>query len=99
MGGRTGPSGPQGTGIRMTGAEIIRIAGKQGIAAEVFLGKLRVHAECEPNEALVRLFRDNRQAVIDAFLEAETEPDRWHRLLAEKIETVVKMRRLPRRDA
>ncbi len=83
----------------MTGAEIIRIARKQGIAAEVFLGKLRVHAEREPNEALVRLLRNNRQAVIDAFLEAETEPDRWRRLLAEKIETVVKMRGLPRRDA
>jgi hypothetical protein len=83
----------------MTGAEIIRIARKQGIAAEVFLGKLHVHAEREPDEALVRLLRNNRQAVIDALLEAETEPDRWRRLLAEKIETVVKMRGLPRRDA
>jgi hypothetical protein len=55
--------------------------------------------EREPDDALVRLLRDNRKAVIDALLEAETEPDRWRRLLAEKIETLVKMRGLPRRDA
>jgi hypothetical protein len=45
------------------------------------------------------LLRDNRQAVIDAFVKAETEPNRWRRLLAEKIETTVKMRGLPRPDA
>ena len=83
----------------MTGAEIIALAKKRGVAVEVFFGKLRVHAESEPDESLVRLLRDNRQAIIDAFLEAETEPDRWRRLLAEKIETIVKMRGLPRPDA
>ena len=83
----------------MTGAEIIALAKKRGVAVEVFFGKLRVRAESEPDESLVRLLRDNRQAVIDAFLEAETEPDRWRRLLAEKIETIVKMRGLPRPDA
>ena len=83
----------------MTGAEIIALAKKRGVAVEVFFGKLRVHGESERDESLVRLLRDNRQAVIDAFLEAETEPDRWRRLLAEKIETVAKMRCLPHPDA
>jgi hypothetical protein len=83
----------------MTGAEIIAFAKKRGVAAEVFLGKLRLHAESEPDESLVKLLRDNRQAVIDAFLNAETAPDRWRRLFAEKIETVVKMCGLPHPDA
>ena len=83
----------------MTGAEIIALAHKHGVVAQVFFGKLRLHAEREPDESLVRLLRDNRQAVIDAFLKAETESDRWRRLLAEKIETVVKMRGLPRPNA
>jgi hypothetical protein len=83
----------------MTGAEIIALTRKRGVVVEVFFGKVRVHAESEPDESLVRLLRDNRQAVIDAFLEAETEPDRWRRRLAEKIETIVKIRGLPRPDA
>ena len=69
----------------MTGSEIIALARRSGVAVEVFFGKLRLHAESEPGEGLVRLLRDNRQTVIDAFLEAETEPNRWRRLLAEKI--------------
>ena len=83
----------------MSGAEIIALAKKRGVTVEVFFGKLRVRAESEPDESLVRLLRDNRQAIIDAFLEAETEPDRWRRLLSEKIETIVKVRDLPRPDA
>jgi hypothetical protein len=83
----------------MTGAEIIALAKKRGVAAEVFFGKLRIRAESEPDESLVRLLRDNRQAIIDAFLEAETDADRWRRLLSEKIETIVKVRGLPRPDA
>jgi hypothetical protein len=83
----------------MTGAEIIALTRKRGVAVEVFLGKLRVHGEGDRDESLVRLLCDNRQVVIDAFLEAETEPNRWRRLLAEKIETIVKMRGLPRPDA
>ena len=83
----------------MTGAEIIALAKKRGVAAEVFFGKLRLRAESEPDESLVRLLRDNRRAVVDAFLKAEMEPDRWGRLLAERIETIVKMRGLPRLDA
>jgi hypothetical protein len=54
----------------MTGAEIIALAKKRGVTAEVFFGKLRIRAESEPDESLVRLLRDNRQAIIDAFLEA-----------------------------
>jgi hypothetical protein len=83
----------------VSGAEIIALAKKRGVAVEVFFGKLRIRAESEPDESLVRLLRDSRQAIIDAFLEAETEPDRWRRLLSEKIETIVKMRGLPRPDA
>jgi hypothetical protein len=83
----------------MTGAEIIALAKKRGVAVEVFFGKLRVRAESEPDESLVRLLRDNRQAIIDAFLEAETDADRWRRLLSEKIETIVKVRGLQRPDA
>jgi hypothetical protein len=45
------------------------------------------------------LLRDNKQAVMDAILAAETESDRWRRVLAEKIETVVKIRGLPRPEA
>ena len=48
---------------------------------------------------LVRLLRDNRRAIIDAVRKGETRPNRWRRLLAEKIETIVKMRGLPRPDA
>jgi hypothetical protein len=83
----------------VTGAEIIALTTKRGVAVEVFLGKLRVHAESEPDESLVRLLRNHRQDVIDAFLKAETQPDRWRRCLAEKVETIVKMRGLPRADA
>jgi hypothetical protein len=56
-------------------------------------------ALAEVRASLVRLLRDNRQGVIDAFLKAETVPDRWRRLLAEKIDTIVKMRGLSRLDA
>ena len=83
----------------MSGAEIIALAKKRGVAVEVFFGKLRLRAESEPDESLVRLLRDNMQAIIDAFLEAETAADRWRRLLVEKIETIEKMRGLPRPDA
>ena len=76
----------------MTGAEIIALAKERGVAVEMFFGKLRVH------ESLVRLLRDNRQAVIDAFVKAEPEPHRWRCLLAEKIETR-RMRGLPRPGA
>ena len=99
MGGRAGPSGSPGAAVRMTGAEIIALAKKRGVAVEVIFGKLRVHGEGERDESLVRLLRDNRRAIIDAFLEAETEPDRWRRLVAEKIETIMKVRSLTRRDA
>jgi hypothetical protein len=98
MGGRAGAPGPQGAGVRVSGAEIIALAKKRGVAVGVFFGKLRVRAESEPDESLVRLLRDNRQAIIDAFLEAETDADRWRRLLSEKIETIVKVRGLPRPD-
>jgi hypothetical protein len=83
----------------MTGAEIIALARKQGVAVEVCCGKLRVHAESEPDEGLVRLLRDNRMAVIDAFLAAETENDRWRRTLAEKVETIMQLRGMTRHDA
>jgi hypothetical protein len=83
----------------VTGVEIIALAKKQGVTIEVFLGKLRAHAETEPEESLVRLLRDNRQAVVDAFLSAETEPERWRRILAEKVETIMKVRALERPNA
>jgi hypothetical protein len=35
----------------------------------------------------------------DVELAAETEPNRWRRVLAEKIETILKIRGLPRPDA
>jgi hypothetical protein len=65
----------------------------------VFLGSLRVYSEGEPDESLVRLLRDNKQAVMDAILAAETEPDRWRRALAEKVETIMQPRGLTRHDA
>jgi hypothetical protein len=83
----------------MTGAEIIALASKKGVAVEVFCGKLRANAESEPDESLVRLLRDNKRAVMDAILAAESEPDRWRRLVAEKIETIIKMRSLPQASA
>ena len=43
--------------------------------------------------------RANKQEVIDAPLAAETEPHRWRRTLAEKVDTIVKMRGLTQRDA
>jgi hypothetical protein len=99
MGGRAGPSGPQGAGVLVTGAEILALTKNCGVIVEVFCGKLRVQGEGARDERLVGLLRDNRQAVIEAFLEAETAPDRWRRLLAEKLETIVKMRGLARSDA
>jgi hypothetical protein len=83
----------------MTGAEAIALARRRGVAIEVFLGELRVYSEGEPDEILVRLLRDNKQAVMDAILAAETESDRWRRVLAEKIETVMTIRGLPRPEA
>jgi hypothetical protein len=82
----------------MTGAEAIALARTRGVTLEVFLGNLRVYSEGEPDESLVRLLRDNKQAVIDASLAAETESDRWRRILAEKVETIVKIRGLSRPD-
>jgi hypothetical protein len=75
------------------------LAEKRGVTLEVFLGKLRLRAESEPDESLVRLLRDNKQAVIEAFLAAETEPARWRRRLAEKIETIVTIRGLSQASA
>jgi hypothetical protein len=83
----------------MTGVEIINLAKEHGVEVTVFLDKLRMQAEGEPDERLIRLLRDHKQEVIDALLEAETEPDRWRRRLAEKIETVMRMRALSRREA
>jgi hypothetical protein len=83
----------------MTGAEAIALATRRGVTLEVFLGNLRVYSQGEPDESLVRLLRDNKQAVTDAILAAETEPDRWRRVLAEKIETIMQLRGLPRPDA
>jgi hypothetical protein len=83
----------------MTGAEAIALARRRGVTFGVFLGNLRVYSEGEPDESLVRLLRDNKQAVVDAILAAETESDRWRRILAEKVETIVKMRGLTRPDA
>jgi hypothetical protein len=36
--------------------------------------------------------RDNKQAVMGAILAAGTESDRWRRVLAEKIETIMTIR-------
>jgi hypothetical protein len=83
----------------MTSAEIIALAKRRGVTLGVFLDKLRVYSEGEPDESLLRLLRDNKQAVMDAILAVETEPERWQRLLAEKIETIVKVRGLTRLDA
>jgi hypothetical protein len=43
--------------------------------------------------------RDDKQAVVDAILAAETEPHRWRRVLAEKVETIMTIRGLSRLDA
>jgi hypothetical protein len=83
----------------MTGAEAIALARRCGVTLEVFLGKLRLRSENEPDESLVRLVRDRKQEVVNALLEAETEPDRWRRRLAQKIETVTRMRGLSRHEA
>jgi hypothetical protein len=82
----------------MTAAEAIALAKKRGGALGVFLGKLRVYSEDEPDEILVRLLRDNKQAV-DALLAAETEPHRWRRVLAEKTQTIMQLRGMTRPDA
>ena len=83
----------------MTGAEAIALARRRGVTLRVFLGNLRVYSEGEPDESLVRLLRDNKQAVMDAILGAETESDRWRRVLAEKVETITQLRGLSRHDA
>jgi hypothetical protein len=83
----------------MTGAEAIALARRRGVTLGVFLGNLRVYSESEPDESLVRLLRDNKQEVMDAILASETESDRRRRVLAEKIETVMTIRGLPRPDA
>jgi hypothetical protein len=83
----------------MTAAEIIELAKKRGVALEVFLDKLVVSADCEPDEVLVCLLRDNKPAVVEAILAAETLSERWLRILAERTEIVVKRRGLPRPDA
>jgi hypothetical protein len=43
--------------------------------------------------------RDNKQEVMDAILAAETEPDRWRRIFAEKIEIIVTIRDLSQASA
>ena len=83
----------------MTGAEAIALARRRGVTLEAFLGNLRVYSEGEPDESLVRLLRDNRHAVMDAILAAETESDRWRRALAEKVEAIVRLRGMTRHDA
>jgi hypothetical protein len=83
----------------MTGAEAIALARRCGVTLGVFLGKLRVYSEGEPDESLVRLLRDNKQAVVDAILAAETESDHWRRVLAEKTQTIMMIRGLSRHDA
>ena len=59
----------------MTGAETIALARRRGVTLGVFLGNIRVYSESEPDESLVRLLRDNKQAVMDAILAAETPGD------------------------
>jgi hypothetical protein len=83
----------------MTGAEAIALARRRGVTLEVFLGNLRVYSEGEPDESLVRLLRDNKQAVMDAILAAETESDRWRRVLTEKTDAITTIRGLSRPDA
>ena len=58
----------------MTGAETIAPARRRGVTLRVFLGKLRVYSEGEPDESLVRLLRDNKQEVIDAPLPPRRNP-------------------------
>jgi hypothetical protein len=56
----------------MTGSEAIALARRRGVALEVRLGKplevrlgkLRFYSEGEPDESLVGLLRDNKQAAI-----------------------------------
>jgi hypothetical protein len=36
---------------------------------------------------------------VDAILAAETESDRWRRILVEKVETIIQLRALPRLEA
>jgi hypothetical protein len=83
----------------MTSPEAIVLAHRRGVTLEVFLGKLRVCSEGEPDESLVRLLRDNKQAVMAAILATETESDHWRRIFAEKIEIIVTIRGLPRAEA
>jgi hypothetical protein len=80
-------------------AEIIALAKKRGATLTTFRGNLRVYSKSEPDESLVRLSRANKQEVIDALLVAETEPHRWRRALAEKVETIMQLRGLTRPDA
>jgi hypothetical protein len=83
----------------MTGEEAIALARRCGVTLEVFLGKLRIRSENEPDESLVRLLRDNKQTVVDAILADETAPDRLRRRLAETIETIMTIRGLSRLEA
>jgi hypothetical protein len=83
----------------MTGAEIIALAKKRGVTLEIFFDKLRVCSEGKPDESLVRLLRDNKQAVMDSILAAETPPERWRRLFAEKVDTLMQFLGLPRLEA
>jgi hypothetical protein len=83
----------------MTGVEIIKLAKEHSVEVTVFLDKLRMQAEGEPDDSLIQLLRDHKQEVIDALLEAETEPDRWRRRLAEKTETLMRMRALSFHEA
>jgi hypothetical protein len=83
----------------VTGAEAIALSRRRGVTLGVFLGKLRVYPDGEPDESLVRLLRDNKQAVMDAVLAAETESDRWRRVLAEKTQTITQLRGLTRLGA
>jgi hypothetical protein len=83
----------------MTGAEAIAVARTRGVALAVFLDKLRVYSEGEPDESLIRLLRANKQEVMDAILAAETQSDRWRRILAEKLETIMTIRGLTLHDA
>jgi hypothetical protein len=78
---------------------VSRLLPQDGVTLEVFRGKLRIRSENEPDESLVRLLRDNKQAVVDAILAAETETERWRRRLAETIETIMTIRGLSRLEA
>jgi hypothetical protein len=83
----------------MTGAEAVALTKRRGVTLGVVLGKLRVYSEGEPDESLVRLLRDNKQAVMAAILAAETESAHWRRILAEKVEIIATIRGLPRAEA